>query len=260
MTKYHIATWSGGKDSTYMVDELLRREDPLDEIIFMDTSYEFDIMYDYIEKVSEYWEKKYPDCKITKLNYGKGREIWESWSETPYTKGINEGKLRGFPYFMGMSWCTRELKVAPLQKYLKKYEDDYDVIHYVGIAFDEPKRVKENGEVYPLVNWKITEREAAEILVERGLHNPLYNHFHRTGCFMCPKQSFTSLYKLWVHYPKEWQIIVEMEEAYKKGDYAIHDYREIGTKALLEKFKKYEAKGKPTNYLDDEQPIGCFCK
>ena len=29
---------------------------------------------------------------------------------------------------------------------------------------------------------------------------------------------------------------------------------------LITKFEGYELKGKPTNYLDEEQPIGCMCK
>ena len=111
-----------------------------------------------------------------------------------------------------------------------------------------------------MVEWKITELEATHILVERGLHNPLYNHFHRTGCFLCPKQSLTSLYKLYKHYPKEWQIIVDMEVRHKKDGAAIWKFREFGTEELLLKFAKYEKKGKPTNYLEEEQPLGCFCK
>lgn len=40
MDKKYIASWSGGKDSTYMVDELLKRGEPLDEVIFCDTGFE----------------------------------------------------------------------------------------------------------------------------------------------------------------------------------------------------------------------------
>lgn len=259
MESYYIAAWSGGKDSTYMVDELLRRGDPLDEIIFCDTGYEFEIMYDYIERMEEYWNRKYPDLKITKINWKKGKEVWANWSETLFTKGQYKGFIRGFPFHMGMSWCTREVKVNPMKKYLKSLKKE-NIVEYVGIAVDEPSRVRETGERYPMVEWNITERQAADILVERGLHNPLYNHFHRTGCFHCPKQSLTSLYKLWKHYPKEWQEIVSMQEYYICMDAGVSLFKGYTTDELIVKFKKYEAKGKPTNYLDEEQPLGCMCK
>jgi 3'-phosphoadenosine 5'-phosphosulfate sulfotransferase (PAPS reductase)/FAD synthetase len=40
-----------------------------------------------------------------------------------------------------MDWCTRELKINPLKKYLKQYNYE-KIYHYIGIAYDEPKRVK----------------------------------------------------------------------------------------------------------------------
>jgi len=259
MKKAYIASWSGGKDSTYMVDELLRRKYPLDEVIFCDTGYEFPIMYDYIEKCKKYWESKY-DVKITLLNWKKGKDVWSKWAESPFTKGQYKGKPRGFPFHMGMSWCTRELKIKPYEKYIKDKYDGYEVLTYVGIAYDEPNRIRENGEIYPLFEWKTTEKDATLALVERGLHNPLYNHFHRTGCFNCPKQSLTSLYTLYKHYKKEWCDIVKMYEYYNEIDAGVNKFKGYTIDELIEKFKKYEELGKPTNYLDEEQPIGCFCR
>lgn len=40
-------------------------------------------------------------------------------------------------------------------------------MHYVGIAADEPNRIK--GEQYPLVDQGITEAEALRICYDRGL-------------------------------------------------------------------------------------------
>ena len=254
-----VAFWSGGKDSTYMVDELLRQGEPLNEVIFCDTGHEFEIMYIYIEEMKKHWESKY-DIKITLLNWKKGREVWNKYAETPFTKGQFKGKKRGFPFHLGMSWCTRELKINPAKRYLKTTYKDKKVIEYVGIAYNEPNRIKETGELYPLYDWQITEDEIAGILVERGLHNPLYNHFHRTGCFNCPKQSLKSLYKLYKHYPKEWDYIVKTQKRYIKENAGVSLFKGYKTDELIEKFKKYEAKGMPTNYLEEEQPLGCMCK
>ena len=143
MCKKYIASWSGGKDSTFMVDELLRRGYPLDDIVFCDTGYEFSEMYDYIQKCKTYWEDKY-NAKVTLLNYGKGKEIFEKWSTGTYTKGEHKGKVRGFPFHLGMSWCTRELKIKPFNDYVKTMYKDCIVYNYIGIAIDEPKRVPED--------------------------------------------------------------------------------------------------------------------
>jgi len=46
----HIASFSGGKDSTAMVLRLIEEGRPLDEIVFFDTGWEFPQMYDHIAK------------------------------------------------------------------------------------------------------------------------------------------------------------------------------------------------------------------
>lgn len=258
---YFVCAWSGGKDSTFMVNELLLRGEPLDEVIFCDTGYEFPIMYEYINKMEEYWLQKYPNLTITKLNWGKGKEIWKKWAESDFKKGQFIGKPRGFPFHIGMSWCTRELKINTLKRYVKKkYGKKSKIYEYVGIAFDEPNRIRNTGELYPLYDLEITEKQVVISLLEKGLHNPLYNHFHRTGCYNCPKQSLESLYKLWKHYPEEWGEIVKMYDYYNDIGAGVNKFKGYTIEELISKFKKYELRGKPTHYLDEEYPIGCMCK
>lgn len=245
-----------------MVDELLRRGEPLDEVIFCDTGHEFPIMYEYIQKIKKYWEDKYPNIKVVLLNWGKGKEIWENQSENPFTRGQFKGIKRGFPFAVGMSWCTRELKIKPMQQYLKKkfLDKGIKVHHYIGIAANEEHRATGEEELYPLIEWGVDEDTIAQELVKRGLHNPLYNHFSRTGCFNCPKQSLKSLYRLWKHYPEQWKYIEDTQRKYEKEGYAIWKFKNYTADELITKFKKYEKLGKPTHYLEEEEPIGCFCK
>jgi 3'-phosphoadenosine 5'-phosphosulfate sulfotransferase (PAPS reductase)/FAD synthetase len=260
LPKKYIASWSGGKDSTYLVDELLRRGEPLDEVIFCDTGFEFPEMYEYIAKCKAYWEGKYPDIKITLLNWGdKAKEVYSSWADEPFKKGQYKGQVRGFPFHMGMSWCTRELKVNPADNYLKKNypADKYQVMKYIGIAVDEPKRIPENwgNQLYPMATWGITEAQAEQILKSRGLHNPLYNHFDRTGCWHCPKQSLKSLNTLRKYHPKLWQKLKEMEQNYKELGAGVDTFKGIGVEAIEVKLDNKEYKTK-----EGEEPIGCFCK
>jgi len=258
--KIYVASWSGGKDSTYMVDELLRRGEPLDDIIFCDTGYEHDIMYEYILKCKNYWEGKYPNVKITLLNWGEGKTIFDKWAEGGWSRGQHKGKTRGFPYPLGMSWCTRELKIYPKDRYVNSTYKGKEVYHYIGIAADEPKRIPADlgNHIYPLFDWGVTEKQATEILVERGLHNPLYNLYTRTGCWMCPKQSEYSLQVLRKNFPDKWRELKRMENMYNEMG-AVAPFKNIGIE-VIETNLIAKDKSKNKSYLEDEEPLGCFCK
>lgn len=69
---------------------------------------------------------------------------------------------------------------------------------------------------YPLHEWRYNESEVDSFLKKRGIHNPLYNHFTRTGCYFCPKQSKRSLYMLYKHYPKHFETMLEWEAKAKE--------------------------------------------
>lgn len=87
----YIATLSGGKDSTVMVDMLLRHDRPLDYIVFKDTLHEFELMYRYVERLSKYFKSRYgkeiivlmPEISFEDSVFGK------------ISKGENEGVIRG---------------------------------------------------------------------------------------------------------------------------------------------------------------------
>jgi len=273
MDKKYIASWSGGKDSTFMVDELLRRGDQLDEVVFCDTGWEFPEMYTYIEKCKSYWEKKY-DVKVTLLNW-KTEHTIPNYMNGVISRGDNEGKVRDFPNPTNVGWCTARFKIDPTARYWKQQYPDCEVFEYIGIAADEPKRIPpgwENGhKLYPMVSWGISEPDVNPILKERGLFNPLYNHFSRTGCWGCPKQGISKLATLKEHYPELWHELESMESKFNKQDTASyinnetgienakpHLFKSIGIEVVNQKISRLN------NNLDlfpeDEEPIGCFCK
>lgn len=218
-----IANLSGGRDSTAMVIRYLELGNNIDYILFCDTGYEFPAMYEYIEKLDSYLQRNF-NKKITWLNKG-GKEnaddeytIMEKWA---FIKPIEIGKRatlkRGIPMQMGKDYCTRQTKIRPTEKFVKNLcRDKFRVTALIGYTYNEV----ENGRVsnldyaiakYPLHEWKWNELEVSEFLRERQIMNPLYNHFQRTGCFFCPKQSKASLYHLYKHYPKEWELMKAWE-------------------------------------------------
>ncbi|MDA3061640.1 MULTISPECIES: phosphoadenosine phosphosulfate reductase domain-containing protein [unclassified Campylobacter] len=56
---YYFACLSGGKDSSAMVDLLLKNGYPIDYIIFNDTLAEFSAMYEYLAKFNAHLKANY---------------------------------------------------------------------------------------------------------------------------------------------------------------------------------------------------------
>ena len=51
-----------------------------------------------------------------------------------------KGDKYGFPFTIG-AWCNSRLKLDPIDKYIKNLGKNFNIIQYVGIASDEPKRI-----------------------------------------------------------------------------------------------------------------------
>ena len=242
--KYYIAMWSGGKDSTFMILKLLENNCPLDEIIFCDTGWEFPQMYKYIQKVQIYINEKFSFKNITKLNWKKGKEIWNKWAETKFKKGRYKGLKRGFPFSFGKSWCIRELKINPIKRYLKEKCLNGKIYIYVGLSYEEKHRIakinlfKNTQYLYPLIEWKIREKETNEYLKNINLYNNLYDYFDRLGCYICPKQSFKRLYTLYKYFPELWQDLYDLGKKYKEKGYAIYKIKGYDVDELSLIFKK----------------------
>lgn len=229
----HILTFSGGKDSIAMLFKCLEQPNkyPIDEILFFDTGYEFDEMYEFLDRVDS--KLKFFGLKITRI--GNGRQTWKKWSTGLFTRGKYKNRMRGFPVTLGMSWCTRELKIVPGEKYLKKY-DNY--IKYVGIASDEKKRIKKDKNIiYPLVEMNMTEEDCLKYIKEIGLYNKLYDDFKRTGCYLCPKQNQKSLKILIEKYPEKWEEIKRMKEFFLKNNSPFALFGIHGTKYFEDKLR-----------------------
>lgn len=195
----HIVSFSGGKDSTAMLIMMIEKGMQIDEIVFADTKLEFPEMYEYIDKVEDYIGRP-----ITRL---KTHKNFDDWFYGKVTRGKNKGIQRGFPLVAYPCYWNRESKLNVLNK---KCKGNY---RYIGIACDEPKRVrKHEGYIYPLVDWGVTESDCIEYLKERDMLNPLYERFDRLGCWLCPKQSISSLESLYFYYPELWEKLKQYEK------------------------------------------------
>lgn len=195
----HVVSLSGGKDSTAMLLRMIEEGWPVDHIIFCDTGLEFPEMYDHIDKLEVYIGRP-----ITRLKAQKDFEYY-MLEYTPKRKNPDLiGKI-------GLSWpgprkrwCNSWLKTRIIENYVKNLSKEHNLVRYIGIAADEPDRVREKR--YPLVEWGMTEADCLEYCLERGFDwGGLYNIFHRVSCWCCPLQSYDELRKLRKHFPEKWE-------------------------------------------------------
>jgi len=231
----NIISFSGGKDSTAMLLMMLERGMKVDRIICVDTTKEFPAMYHHIEKVQEMCPI---EIEIVKIDF----DYW--FGEHIKTKGKHKGKMGyGFPDFRNR-WCTT-LKVEAICKIIYSDEDfnprkrgtgkiiKQDVIEYHGIAYDEKERCNNNKERnirYPLVEWKITEKQALEYCYSKGLNwEGLYEKFHRVSCWCCPLSRIGELRVLYNDFSELWAELTEMDKkSFRKfrPDYSVKELKE----------------------------------
>jgi len=263
-----FSKWSGGKDSTAMIDLLLRKGEPLDYIVFCDTLAEFPEMYSYIEKTSSYWRKRYgKEVTILKPKETIVEALTREVSEL--SKNGNEGKISG-AFIPQLGYCHwRKLsKIKTFGTWLKELNlTTKDIRVYLGITANEQNRVQKGKKefLYPLIEWGMTDEDCKKYLSERSMENPLYKHFHRTGCGFCPAQSKESKYMLWKYHKHIWAEMVEYEkmlcELDKKHEKGVYNQLWFLDKPLTEYEAEFSARMEWELFDNaDKTPVSdCFC-
>lgn len=214
--KYHVASFSGGKDSTAMVLRLIERGDPLDEVLCCDTTMEFPAMLRHIAKVQKVVESA--GVKFTILRAPHDFEYYLLKHRIKRRKSDSLTDEIGYSWPGPLSrWCTRALKKQVINKYLRDLRGQFDVIQYVGLAADELHRTqRKNNQApdlrFPLVEWGWNEAKALDFCYSRGYDwEGLYKIFNRVSCWCCPLQPLEELRKLWRHFPELWQRLRELD-------------------------------------------------
>ncbi len=165
----HVCGISGGKDSSalaiYMRDQV-----PEMEYFFCDTGAELPETYDYLNKLEVVLGKP-----IARLNADRG---FDHWFEV-YRGTLPSPQVR---------WCTRQMKIKPLEEWL----GDDESISYVAIRADESSRTgyvstKPNiTTVFPFIEDDIDHEGVLRILDEAGVGLPEYYEWRtRSGCYFC---------------------------------------------------------------------------
>lgn len=229
LPQYHVASFSGGKDSTAMVLRMIELGEPLDEVVFCDTTAEFPAMIRHVEKVRKVIEAA--GVKFTTLKNPLGFEYYLAQIEVPSraAKGrIYQGPGYGWPTSKAR-WCTKSLKTRLVGDHLRHLNEEHEVIQYIGIAADEDYRLgrKQNQDPshrHPLREWGWTEADAMAYCREKGYDwEGLYDIFDRVSCWLCPLQSYDELRKLRSLFPDLWAELLRLDALQWKASFA-HGY------------------------------------
>ena len=195
---------SGGKDSTAMLLMMLERGERIDEVVTVDTGMEFPEMYEHLDKLQQFTGLRFKTIRAE-------RSFEHLMFDHVHTKGKYKG-VAGYGWPRPRArWCTSKLKTEVIEKHLAEIKQGRNVVQCVGIAADEPHRIREHR--YPLVEYGVTEKEALAYCKRLGFDwGGLYDTMNRVSCWCCPLQNLDSLRALRRTHPELWERLMEMDD------------------------------------------------
>lgn len=219
--KFHVAVISHGKDSEYMLLYILSHPEkyPLDMVVFVNTGFEFDAVYEVRDRCVEMLAERSVPYKELDIS---GKFFYCMFQKPVCKQGEN------FVHRVGYGWCGgacrwgTALKLETLRKFYNRELSEYDVVEYVGIAADEPERVdcdavKAGKKIYPLVNEGITEAECllgcykhGFLWKEDGIY--LYEVMDRLSCWLCRNKNLKELKAMCFLLPKYFSRLKQLEK------------------------------------------------
>lgn len=206
----YIACCSFGKDSLAQIIVAKERGEPIDVVLYSEVMFTDEISGEFPEHRDFIYNVAIPKLKelygLETIVLRSSQTMWKDF-HTVRVRGSTKGLLRGFP-IPGLCTINRDCKIPPIKKYLR--EQSEEVIQYVGIAADEPKRLKRlegTNKVSLLAKYGITEQQARDICERAGLLSPIYSITGRNGCFFCPNASRKELRHLYFNHPDIWELL-----------------------------------------------------
>ena len=172
----HILGLSGGRDSAALAVYMRQNRPDLSlEYFFTDTGKELPEVYKFLDTLEGFLGRP-----IQRLNPDRDFDFWLE----EYGNFLPSPRTR---------WCTRQLKLRPLEHWLKKDLEAGTIVHsYVAIRADEPSRegyqaTHGNMRVHlPLRDAGIDRAGVIDILRQSDVGEPEYYRWRsRSGCTFC---------------------------------------------------------------------------
>ena len=178
--KLYIASCSFGKDSIANVLLALEHNEPLDRVVFSEVMFDHEKgisgeLPEHIQWVREVAIPKFEAMGV-KVDVVRAKEDYVSLCKRVLKKGKNAGRMYGLQSRIPC-YANSLLKTSPIKAYYKQLGDNYDVVQYVGIATDEPKRLERIDGVHKvslLAKYGYTEAMAMDKCREYNLVSSCY--------------------------------------------------------------------------------------
>lgn len=243
-----VINFSGGRTSAYMTKRLI--DEGGDYLVtFQNTGKELPQTLDFIHEC----DKRF-NLNILWLEYRYGN----NWEVVDYKTASRDGRpfnevIQHYKHFLPnqlMRYCTTEMKVRTLKRYLKSIGVK-EYTSFNGIRYDEPRRwskiknIDANIEL-PLVKWKVTKQEVIDYWAKQDFDLQVNEPYGNCDCcFLKGKGKLAiiakekpELFQWWIDQEKE------SEGTFKKGI----QYKDIVNKAQNQ-----------LGLWDDDPSFECFC-
>jgi hypothetical protein len=205
----HILGLSGGRDSAALAVFMRQHHPELPlEYFFTDTGKELPEVYTFLDKLEGFLGKP-----ILRLNPDRDFDFWLA----EYGNFLPSPRTR---------WCTRQLKLRPLERWLKDDLEAGVAVHsYVAIRADEPSREGYQA-THPGMHVHLPLKEAGvdragviEILRQSDVGEPEYYSWRsRSGCTFCFYQQKIEWVRLSENHPDRFAEAIAYEKtALKDG-------------------------------------------
>lgn len=199
----HILGLSGGRDSAALAIWMRENRPELElEYFFTDTGKELPEVHEFLDRLEGYLGRP-----IQRLNPDRDFDFW----------------LREYKHFLPSArtrWCTRQLKLRPLEQWLKDSLNSGTRVHsYVAIRADENRSgyqaTHPNMTVhFPLRDAGLDKAAVIDLLDSSGVGEPGYYSWRsRSGCTFCFFQQKIE----WVRLMREHPDAFEEAKRYEKS-------------------------------------------
>jgi len=191
-----VISYGGGVQSTALVVLSLLEGWDIDDVVHVDLmDAESPATREYVALFRDWLRREY-GRDITIIE----RDLYGDMLARP---GFTPVPWRGkYERFMLSRQCTRQYKVAPLQRYLYDRYPGECIRLMLGISVDECHRMRDSSaarieHVYPLVDRRLARWQCREIVERAGLAAP-----SKSSCWFCPYRSSASQWALVRRYPR----------------------------------------------------------
>lgn len=211
-----VASVSFGKDSLAMLLYLLENRLPLDEVVFYDTGMEFEAIYRNRDRIKLMLERE--GIKFTELK-PQNPFLYDMLERPVVSK--QKGSHKGYGWCGGVCRWGTTWKTQALDRYVGDA-----ATHYVGIAADEPDRIKRlrPPKAALLAEVAMTEDQALKYCRERGWnwreettatesgYIDLYDILDRVSCWCCSNKNRRELKNIYVYLPQYWSRLEALQD------------------------------------------------